>query len=317
MKIYFFIYFFLLAFFNLFSQNFTTHPIDDDFGFARGIHVADLNNDGNLDIISLRIDTFVEIACWFGDGNGNFGNKTTIHKSQDEPISNLGDDLNVIDINNDGFLDVVSATQLRFDENTVSPSYYLAWWPNNKDNTFGEAIKIEEGVGNTSNSLLVFDVDNNNFDDIIIGDWPSGLDLLSYWANDGVGGVGTRQNILEIDVIAAHSALVNDDDFKDIVITSGGGGTGPRVALLVNNGDGTFGEPVVIDNQYTARYLTSGDINGDDNEDLLVSGLSNEESLVWYQGDGIGNFMPKQNILFNEGEIINGVEPFLADLDKR
>ncbi|PCJ96487.1 MAG: hypothetical protein COA50_06820 [Flavobacteriaceae bacterium] len=310
-KTYFIISFFLLVFSNVFSQNFTTHPIDDDFGFARGMRIVNLDNDDNLDIVSLRIGDFVEISCWFGDGNGNFGTKVIIHQSLDEPIANLADDLNVLDINNDGFLDVVASTQIRSDIGVPgSRNHTLAWWPNNQDGTFGDAVIIEEGVGRLSNNVLIFDVDNNNFDDIVIGDAPASSEpnSISFWANDGIGGIATRQIIKEASTFGIHNAFINDDNFQDIVYSSG-------VVQLINNGDGTFGDPITIEDLNGQLFLTSGDVNGDSHTDLLVSGISYESSLVWYEGDGNGNFQPKKEILFNKGEKITPAEPFLADLD--
>jgi len=268
----------VLTTFNLcYSQVFTRNSIDNNFGFTRGIEVSDLNNDGHIDVIGITVDSTPEIAFWLGDGAGNFGNKTIVDNNLDD-LGGNGDDITVLDVNNDGFLDIIASVQISFDNKIV-------WYPNNQNGTFGAANIIDVG-GRDSNDIVIFDVDNNGFDDIIIDyrNIPSNIYSLYYYPNLGNGTFNSKELISSVGVMGLESALLNNDSFPDLIYTVG------SVNVLLNNSDGTFGSVSNIDSNYPGNFISTGRINNDAFEDIVVSGIGSQETMVWYAGDGLGNF---------------------------
>lgn len=260
-----------------YSQDFTRITIDNSFGFTRGIEVSDLNNDGHIDVIGITVDSSPEIAFWLGDGTGNFGGKIIVDNNLDD-LGGNGDDITVLDVNNDGYLDIIASVQISFDNKIV-------WYPNNQNGTFGAANIIDSG-GRDSNDIVIFDVDNNGFDDIVIDyrNIPSNVYSLYYYPNLGNGTFNTKVLISSVGVNGLESALLNNDLFPDLIYTAG------SVNVLLNNSDGTFGSVSTIDNNYPGNFISTGRINNDAFEDIVVSGIGSQETMVWYAGDGSGNF---------------------------
>jgi hypothetical protein len=86
----------------------------------------------------------------------------------------------------------------------------------------------------------------------------------------------------------ATTALMNDDPHPDLVITIESGGS--RVAVLLNNGDGTFAPMTPIQPVYSPQRVATGDVNGDGMADIITSNGSgnpaNGVSVLLGNGDG-------------------------------
>ena len=292
--------------FNLtFSQGFTKNEINNGFGQTRGIEIADLNNDGHLDVIGLTVDDTPEVAFWLNNEASGFGNKIIVDDDL-EDYGNNGDDITVLDVNNDGFLDIITSVQFSFDNK-------LVWYPNNKDGTFGNRIVIDSG-GGSSNDIVIMDVDNNGFDDILIvyTFYPGVVDGLYYFPNSGSGTFNSKELILETEIKSFSKAKLNDDSFYDLVFDKSGANSG--INRLINNGDGTFGTNFTIDNtQFPPNYISVGRVNNDQFDDIIVSFISPTGTFAWYAGDGTGNFGSINVISDNEYDQITHSE--IADLD--
>ena len=74
--------------------------------YARSVFAADLDNDGDLDVLSASNDD--DKICWYEntDGNGTFGTQNIISSSADGALSVFASD-----IDDDGDMDVLSASQ--------------------------------------------------------------------------------------------------------------------------------------------------------------------------------------------------------------
>jgi hypothetical protein len=72
------------------------------------VHAADLDNDGDTDVISTLLEDFGGEVVWFEnlDGNGSFSDKKVISTAVQSPRS-----VYAADIDNDGAMDVLSASQ--------------------------------------------------------------------------------------------------------------------------------------------------------------------------------------------------------------
>lgn len=296
-----------------FSQDFTMHTVELlPNTCLRGLEVVDLNNDNHLDLVSLGNCGLLEISTWFNDGSGNFGAKQLI----DDDFVNAGsagDDIAIVDFNNDGFLDVVAAISINYQ----ATGYRIVWYPNNQDGTFGPRVIIDNG-GWASNAIVIFDVDNNGFNDIIIGDREFSTTTgyitysLYYLPNQGNGIFGSKTIILNDERIQGLSAgFFNDDLYEDLVYTNYQGVT---VKVLINNGNGTFAAPSTINNTLTeTNYVSVGRIDGDTQDDILVSELNKPETLSWFSGNGDGTFGSKSILSGGDYDLI--LNSAISDID--
>ena len=86
--------------------------------------------------------------------------------------------------------------------------------------------------------------------------------------------------------IAIDSADFSGDDASDLVV---GDLAGEAVALLKNNGDGTFAAPTLLPVGDTPIDIRLADMDGDGDQDLVVLLLS-KARLVTYANNGAGSF---------------------------
>src|SRR5690554_3242617 len=75
---------------------------------AWAVHVADLDNDGDMDVLATSVETYGGEVVWFEnlDGQGNFSEKKVISTEVMSPRSVIA-----ADIDGDGDMDVISASQ--------------------------------------------------------------------------------------------------------------------------------------------------------------------------------------------------------------
>ncbi|MEZ4654501.1 MAG: FG-GAP-like repeat-containing protein [Candidatus Eisenbacteria bacterium] len=88
----------------------------------------------------------------------------------------------------------------------------------------------------------------------------------------------------------------------------------PKLTILRNNGDGTYGEPTHYPAQ-VSRFLETGDFNGDLHEDIVVSNYGDAgqlSSISFYYNQGDGTFAPPQTLEVGR----RPREMFAADFDR-
>ena len=95
---------------------------------------------------------------------------------------------------------------------------------------------------------------------------------------------------------------VNNDGFSDILITGDSGTNEPIAKLYNNDGLGNFTEMTntpFIDALYSS--ISFADVNGDGNEDVLISGgdIASKRTSKLYINDGMGKFTELMNTPFN------------------
>jgi hypothetical protein len=136
------------------------------------------------------------------------------------------------------------------------------------------------------------------------------LDIIASQCQDGIGiflgaGNGTFAPALRIPVANLNRSVdqtmavtdFNGDGIPDIAIATLSG-----VAILLGNGDGTFGEPVLLATGVPLK-LIAADVNRDGNADLIVMPADANDrpapmfgaagnSVNVYLGDGKGGFKP-------------------------
>lgn len=191
------------------------------------------------------------------------------------------------DVDNDGDLDVIATGK----GGPIRTTLYI----NDGTGAFSEAAS-DPFVDVFSSAVSFEDVDNDNFLDLlIIGNTSSPMATANLYMNDGFGNftlaAGTPFEPSHSGDIA-FSDVDNDNDM-DVVISAYDAADMAFSKLYLNDGLGGFTE--VIGTPFLA-VKDSGvafiDIEGDNDDDLLISGTDDSGTLstTLYSNDGFGNF---------------------------
>ena len=285
--------------------------------------VADLNEDGRADVVSVMVST-ISIALMDAD-TGTFAETTQISSS------GLLTSVAVFDANDDDHVDLILANE--------SPKSIVVL-PGNGDGTFGSAIVsslttvpgtivagdfngdgnldvagftifkpvlgvwLSDGAGHfaqaamqahSASTIAVADFDGDGHTDVLA---DGGFTLpLSLFRGDGSGALAAAVAVpFDRNSSVLAGADVDGDDDVDIVA---GSPTAFTISILRNNGDGTFAEPVHHSTLPSPEanggvyFLATGDVSGDDRPEIF-SVLPSEDKLVMLVNEGDGTFADAQ-----------------------
>jgi hypothetical protein len=108
---------------------------------------------------------------------------------------------------------------------------------------------------------------------------------------------------------------LNGDGKPDLVTAGGGIGRGNTVSVLLNRGDGTFGDSADYPTGNTATSVAIGDLNGDGKPDLATAnygfGRGTTVSVLLNRGDG--SFEPRHDYTITDGPISVAIADLNSD----
>jgi hypothetical protein len=149
----------------------TTHTIDGAFGAAYSVAAADLDGDGDLDVLGAS-NLADEITWWENDGSPADGGWAThtIDGAFDEAAS-----VAAADLDGDGDLDVLGAAGIADD---------ITWWENDGSPADGGwATHTIDGAFDGATSVAAADLDGDGDLDVIGA--AVYADDITWWENDG------------------------------------------------------------------------------------------------------------------------------------
>jgi hypothetical protein len=276
------------------EQVITTHADE-----ARSTYAADLDGDGDADVLSASWED--DKIAWYEntDGAGAFGPQRIIVEGG---ISARGaTSVSAADLDGDGDLDALSS---------AFESDVIAWYENTDGlGLFGPYRFI--GSQNGATSVHAADIDGDGDVDVLATSQND--DTVSWYENtDGLGSFGPEQ---AISVTAGWASSVCTADFD------GDGDTDVIVAAFLDDtvswyentdGLGDFGpERIITTATVGVNHVFAADLDGDGDTDALAA--SSADEVAWFRNtDGLGTFGPKQVVtaLVDLAESI-----FAADLD--
>lgn len=219
---------------NYFVEHLYTELKPDNELVSRIFGGGDLNNDGNNDIIEIKIDGSISLLK--GDGNGNFdaySDLSGLSLGYIEPGTNIS--VNLIDLNNDGNLDV-------YISNFNNPDILLANDGNGHfENVYGES-GINKFLKHESYGTVFSDLNSDGLVDfLIMYKYPDSDKHLDLFINKGNFKFERKDdpNFYSKVSPVSYSAIavdLNNDLFTDLVIHNNKIPT----KVMLNNGDATF-----------------------------------------------------------------------------
>ncbi len=253
---------------------------------ARGVYAADLDGDGDMDVLSASEGD--DKVAWYEnlDGLGDFGSQQIITESLHAAV-----DVYTADLDGDGDKDVLVAAK-GYNQNDSK----IVWYENIDGlGNFGSQQNISL-LANGAISVYAIDLDGDGDMDVLSASFSDNK-IAWYENTDGLGNFGSQQIISNIALSARDVYAADLDGDGDMDVIAAAPGTAEVIWFENTDGLGNFGaEQVITNNALGVLSVYAIDIDGDDDMDVLAASTSGNK-VAWYENlDGLGNFGTEQII---------------------
>lgn len=246
----------------------------------QAIHVADLNGDGDPDVLS--VSQFDDKLAWYENTGGGYGQQQVISTSLTSSGSSSDQSVYAADLDGDNDLDVIAGS---------GPDEKAVWFENQigeggDSDGFGPAQQITTSNGKVF-AVTAAKIDGDKKADVVLGTGGSGV----IWFESKIGESGD-------DFSTANTINSSSLDPKALVLADVSGDSNPdvlygglnEIAWHENTGSSFGGKNTIESNILGANSIAAGDVD-DDNELDLIAASSTDGEMLWYENtDGNGTF---------------------------
>lgn len=275
-------------------------PSTDSITFIASAYAADMDDDGDVDILTANF--YEGVIGWNEnlDGRGAFSEQKVISGN-----AHGARYVYVTDLDGDGDSDVLSAAEFFHSSNGE-----IAWIENFGEGNFGQQQLITQDVSWPS-SLFAADLDQDGDADVLSA--SSNDDKVAWYENaDGLGEFGSQSLLTRVSpaqgLLSAITVDIDGDEDLDLLTASRGD---DKIAWHENiDGDGSFGTQKLVANVHLPGRVYAGDIDGDGDMDVI----STSDELTWHENiDGNGDVWEPHSITFLPGPIDASID--ILDVD--
>ena len=239
------------------------------------LEAGDLNNDGHPDLVTANSSDNVSVL--FSKGEGAFQPAMHFDAGADPTSVAIGD------LNGDNYAGLAVAN-----DGGMSVSVLFN---NAKPDAPGFQPAVNIDVAGNPFDIEIGDVNQDGAADIVTAPFTQKVNELSLLLNNGDG---TFQPVQMVDAgignnlpMALDIGDVDNNDALDFVVVNAG-----QISVVLGNGDGTFQPPMIVDASAGSTPIEAvlGDINGDDDLDILSTAVGGGGETTVLLGDGDGTF---------------------------
>lgn len=286
------------------------HLIEGDLAGASCVLAADIDGDGDLDVVGAGSDALAEVGYirWWEntDGSGTSWIEHSVDSVED------GVSLTTADVDGDDDLDIIGGYD-------GTNHFYVAWWENN-DGLGGSWTDhtVDYWMFEYANAIFTADIDGDDDEDLVTLAWFYG-DVIWYQNTDGTG-TSWSPHTVDGSYNSAHGgdgADMDGDGDLDIVGSQGNGGD---INWWENiNGNGLEWTEHTVAGSLEASVYTvyAADIDGDDDPDLIGAAHNPWDEvagyITWWENlDSLGTDWTEHGV---DEDFAGAVSVFAADLD--
>jgi len=277
--------------------------IVDDGSWSSGVSIADVNNDGLVDIyISKELyDDNPEIRRnKLYINNGNFTFKESA-KTWNVDVSARTRHSVFFDYNNDGLLDLYLLNQPPnpgsyskfFGSDLTLPEYRLQLFENTGNNNFIDVTE-KAGLNRTGfpNSVVASDLNNDGYIDLYVANDFDAPDFLYYNNGDGTFTYSTEKSLKHTSFysMGVDSADINNDGLLDVMVVDMTAEDNFRVKSNMSGMNPSTFWKVVRDGGHYQYMFNSLQINNGDQTFSDVAQFTNTSSTDWSWANLIADF---------------------------
>ena len=281
-----------------FAQFSTQRVISDQSLGANDVQAADLDGDGDLDIIVASPD--INLISWYEniDGFGEFGFQRLV-SSQVQRVNAI----HCADLDDDGDIDVLSASR---DDNSI------AWHRNQGDGTFDQRQIINDELF-VAMSVFTGDLDGDGDLDVLSA---SRDDNKIAWYEQTSTGVFGPQQIIDtnsFNAFAVYAADLDGDGDLDVLSASD---LDDKIAWYQNlDGLGTFSQQLIVSTSAdAARDVIAADVDNDGDNDI-ISASSRDNKIAWYRNENGAGVFSSEIIITQSALFARSIYAADVDLD--
>lgn len=250
--------------------------------------LGDWDGDGRLDLASTG---GLDLWLYHNKGNAAFSELPII------PMDSPSSAIVTADFDGDGFADLAAA-------NGFGHDVYLMYNDGRDGFTVSPAISLSsEWIHLTD--IVAADLNRDGLPDLAaVNRYSGGISVLM--------NKGAREFADPVDIIispkhilnAIAAADVNGDGAADLIVADNGNpfetDDPGRLVLLINNGEGTFADPMFLAAGRSPIGIAAADLDGDGDVDLVVANnMSDDLSVLRNRGDG--SFDPPETVPAGDG----------------
>jgi uncharacterized protein (TIGR03437 family) len=248
---------------------------------------ADFNGDGKQDLV-VGSPYGDGVYVYLGNGDGTF--QTPVLYTTGGSVSSIA----VADFNGDGKPDI-AACGLSYSTPTNANAGILL---GNGNGTF-QSVKKITGAGAGPHWLVAGDFNQDGKTDLaianegILGDKSTDNGGVLVFLGQGNGSFQSPLSYAAgINPKFITAADVNGDNIPDLLVATPAPNFVYKVAVLLGNGNGTFGAANLQPTTYGPAWIAVADLNGDGIPDLAIAHCCGETDTTFKFGNGDGTFQP-------------------------